>query len=134
MKHFLNYAIILIAFALVSCNKTDDTREIIDEVLYASDNNKISSKSTTLTENDAIKVANIFLSTIPTKSSNNSAIENVYTITDRNGNPLIYAVNFVGNNGFLMVSATKKYYPIIAEIQRGHFDENTKGLGMDIAI
>ena len=64
MKHFLNYAIILIAFALVSCNKTDDTREIIDEVLYASDNNKISSKSTTLTENDTIKVANIFLSTI----------------------------------------------------------------------
>lgn len=45
----------------------------------------------------------------------------VNTIFDANGNPAINVVNFDNNGGFLLVSASKKHYPILAHSDKGHF-------------
>lgn len=48
-----------------------------------------------------------------------------YTITsinDENGNPAIYVVNFHNNGGFVLVSAVKDYYPVLAYNTKGNFE------------
>ena len=46
----------------------------------------------------------------------------VSTIKDDNGNDAIYVVNFTNDGGFVLVSAVKNYYPILAYSDYGNFD------------
>ena len=46
----------------------------------------------------------------------------VSTIKDDNGNDAIYVVNFANDGGFVLVSAVKNYYPILAYSDYGNFD------------
>lgn len=41
-------------------------------------------------------------------------------ISDDNGNPSIYVINYK-NGGFVLVSATRNYYPILAFSDKGSF-------------
>ena len=43
-------------------------------------------------------------------------------INDEDGNPLMYVVNYTDNKGFVILSASKEYYPILAESDEGSFD------------
>lgn len=54
--------------------------------------------------------------------SNNLMVESIETLCDDRNNPLLYAVNFSENNGYMLISATTDYYPIIAEAEVGSFD------------
>lgn len=49
----------------------------------------------------------------------------VSTIVDSLGQPSIYVVNFKNNGGFVLVSATKSHYPILAYNDEGHYNVNT---------
>ena len=53
-----------------------------------------------------------------TKSSEKT-IKEIIPIKDSNGKILMYAVNY--DDGYIIVSATKKYYPILADVERGTF-------------
>ena len=44
------------------------------------------------------------------------------TIYDSEGSPAIYVINYAGNGGFVLVSATKDYHPILAYAERGNYD------------
>lgn len=58
---------------------------------------------------------------IQTKSTNSSSIK---TVTDSlTGKPILYIMNYGNNNGFVVISATKKYAPILAFSEIGSFDE-----------
>lgn len=46
----------------------------------------------------------------------------VVTIYDESGNPLMHVVNYINNNGFVVISATKEYYPVLAMADNGKFD------------
>ena len=43
-------------------------------------------------------------------------------ITDASGNAAIYVVNYKDNQGFLLISATKRYCPVLAYADKGNFD------------
>ncbi|MDE7152553.1 MAG: C10 family peptidase [Candidatus Amulumruptor sp.] len=43
-------------------------------------------------------------------------------VNDEDGNPLMYVVNYTDNKGFVILSASKEYYPILAESDEGSFD------------
>lgn len=81
---------------------------------------------------NADEVRNIVESVFPqTKSSNGEY--SVETIYDDNQEPLVYVVNRPQNGGFMIISATKNYDPILAYNTTGHFSvggEKPDGLKM----
>lgn len=63
-------------------------------------------------------------------------IEEVLTVRDSTGTPTMYIINFADNNGFVIVSATKGYYPVLAQSETGRFGipgaEHPASLWLDI--
>lgn len=97
-----------------------------DEVAY---NAKIDPDKIIISTDDAKIVASIFsnINTTSTRSKNWGNIENIVTIEGDNGEPLIYAVNYT--DGYVLISASKKYYPILAIVEHGTFSLNMEKSG-----
>lgn len=73
-----------------------------------------------LSSSDASIVANLVKGDNKlTRSLTDNEIIGTVTINDSEGNPSIYAVNFT--DGYMLISATKKYYPVLAVIDHGTF-------------
>ena len=56
-----------------------------------------------------------------------TTISSIIPILDESGTPALYAVNFGGDNGYTIVSATKAFYPVLAIVDKGHFDSALHG-------
>lgn len=57
----------------------------------------------------------------------------IETITDDNGKELMYVVNYSNNAGFVVISATKNYYPVLAYNDKGNFNiEGDMPLGLSM--
>lgn len=54
-------------------------------------------------------------------------VENLEVVTDDNGDVLLYVINYADDQGFIIVSATREYFPILAESDTGcfHLDDIT---------
>ncbi len=86
-----------------------------------------------LSAGDAVTVARIFRNgNRPTRAGSGTAIRNVVTIPDAAGHPAIYAVNL--QEGYLLISATKRCYPILAQIDRGTFTLDREPSGLDVIL
>jgi len=48
-------------------------------------------------------------------------IDDVSLISNKNGEPLIYVINYKNNKGYALVSATKNYYPLLVKTDQGRF-------------
>lgn len=94
----------------------------------------ISKEKSFLGEEDAEMVAYIHrYGSVLTKSSYREIIESVEPICDEEGNTLMYVVNYAENEGFVIVSATKDYYPILVDVQEGQYDRTRmEGCGAGI--
>ena len=68
----------------------------------------------------------------PTRAGSGAVVRNVVTIRDAAGRPAIYAVNL--QEGYLLVSATKRCYPILAQIDRGTFTLDREPSGLDVVL
>ena len=122
----------VMTLGLISCHEEIDVVYLSSSEIVTIDKNKISSDKTSLLETDAIIVAEVYAnSNVATKSFGNKKIKDVVTVTDTNGNPGIYAVNF--DDGYILISATKSYYPILAEVDHGSFSLSS-GTGQDIIV
>ena len=78
-----------------------------------------------LSAGDAAAVARIFRNgNRPTRAGSDAVVRNVVTIRDAAGRPAIYAVNL--QEGYLLISATKRCYPILAQIENGSRKEPTR--------
>lgn len=116
--------------ALSSCqNNSYSKEEIIDKMPLTRIG--ISKDITELSSADAEIVAKLYLGEQNQLQTKNPAksIKNIVTVTDSTGRPAIYAINF--NDGFIWVSATKDYYPILAEVKHGTFTSEDTGTGLD---
>ena len=86
-----------------------------------------------LSAGDAAAVARIFRNgNRPTRAGSGAVVRNVVTIRDAAGRPAIYAVNL--QEGYLLVSATKRCYPILAQIDRGTFTLDREPSGLDVVL
>ncbi|MGM9852938.1 MAG: C10 family peptidase [Muribaculaceae bacterium] len=92
---------------------------------------------------DAATVADIYLNSraishsgapkTVLRSGNAKTVKNMVAINDSSGNPAIYAVNF--EDGYIMVSATQKYFPVLAEVEYGTFTLDVlKETGMEVVV
>ena len=71
-------------------------------------------------------VAKLFMSN-PKISRNSNEIketEDIQTIKDENGTILLYIINYNDNKGFVIVSVTQNYYPVLAHSDNGNFNIN----------
>ena len=128
MKRVKLIYIALFSF-LFACSRME-IPSAISEVLEVENSDvdvlKLSPTDTILDANAASCVANLFLKQNPTmtKSSKDKQIDSVIPYLGAADHPLFYAVNFSNDQGFILVSATRKFYPILAVVEQGHFDES----------
>lgn len=110
--------------SLVSCANNDeqlfidndmDTRAISYEI-------NVPDTAQEVTESTAIKVARLFMQSESESRAAAKTVESVTPIFDTDGTPQMYVVNYLNNQGYVIVSATKDYYPVIAFSDTGHYD------------
>lgn len=120
--------LILLSVCMVCC--TNDFIEPTKGLINADNSGANIVDGTTVSSKDIANIVSSF------NVSNKSRAERNYTtsvITDDNSNPLIYVVNFDDNGGFILISATKDFHPVLAYNYEGHYDVNsTIPSGLDV--
>lgn len=130
-KQYLLLALLQLAI-IVGCNQiTIGNSYSIDKEKGA--DLRIEPKMTDITEDQAVNVARIFdisQGRLHTKAV--SEYSDIYTLYNEEGMPIFYAVNRRENTGFVIVGASRNYYPILAFSDKGHFDENYDKTGLSL--
>ena len=110
-------SLLVLTLGLCSCSEKDLPSEMsktetkpIPETAYNAFNPKVSFKL-------AEQVA---LAERPGTRAGND-IKDIKTVCSEDGEPLMYAVNFNDSKGFILVSASQNYVPILAEVNSGSF-------------
>jgi hypothetical protein len=76
-----------------------------------------------LTGSDALTVARLFRTNeTPTKSASPTEVKDVTPIYGDDDQCLMYVINYAGNGGYSIISATKKYTPVVAYADEGNFE------------
>ena len=126
--------ITILAFLVLSaiaCQKESETppvqAESSESLLELINTERISREAVYLDEKDARQVAAKFRNIrSPTRSS--SEVRSVFPIGYDNDKPLMYAVNY--SDGYAIISATKKNYPIMAYVEHGSFSPQGSNPGL----
>lgn len=124
MKHYHILKLItpLALLFLFNCNKNTQPQVAsqCESVSVEKDHKKLPPDICTLSEDDACIVADLFsCNNLLTKSFRDSSIKEVIPVYGDDEKALIYAVNF--NDGYVLISATTSYYPILAIVEHGSF-------------
>lgn len=114
----------VIAF-LCACSSGKEEVEIyatssidIPEVAYVT----VPDTSKAVTTITVKNIAKEFFSNDPHARSVEREIDRLHTVSAEDGTPLFYIVNYKNNQGFIIVSATKDYLPVMAHSDSGTFD------------
>lgn len=125
---------LLCCFSLVSCEEKLMDSSIPEENAKEEMNNNpllIDKEKVNLSSIDAENVATLFSGKQPrftTKGMTERQIKETLPICDSLNNPVMYAINYQNNQGFVIVSSTKKYAPILAYSEEGNFHpDNSDG-------
>ncbi len=137
----MNRSFILFAFmllAMAACNSFDPSfvaNESKGEKT-STDSFRIPHSTTPLSQEEAVKVARQFsaLNGVQTKANGAKGVSSVYTIKNNQGNPAMYAVNYGKNDGFVIVNTSRKYFPVLAFSEKGHYAQDRNSSGLDIWI
>lgn len=107
----------------------NDKEEILKDL-------RIDNFDRTLDSQAAIDVAKIHSLSlgVPTRGDIDREVLNVLPIRNEAGEPIMYVINYKNNRGYTIVSATKKYFPIIAETDEGTFDDRVYQSGVGILL
>jgi len=118
MKANLIFLISSIA-ALCSCSQIDDPVVNRKEEIQV----KMEDDATLLINNYVLpSEINRILPKISEVKSRAGISFDVTVLHDESNNPLIYCVNFDDNQGFILLSGTKKFSPVLAYSYNGHFN------------
>ena len=125
MKRVLIRTLPVLIFTIMSCSKdmnvsSADIVTLIDNELY------VSRADTVIKSADAVKVANLFSfnGTDATKVNFSKSVKSVNEFKDSESELGVYVVNYEGG-GWVLVSSTKKHYPILAYSDKGIFCTDT---------
>ena len=121
----LFYLFLIPAFAFISC---DSNTLQVDEEALANGTNAIDS-IIYRTQSEAIEIANSFAQfNTNSRSTTKVALPNVNIIYNNNltrstSEPLIYAINYNDNQGYILIPALRRADEIIAAIDNGQYSE-----------
>lgn len=120
---------------LFSCTRTADIESVAMSVETPQQTvlPKISKDIDFLSADDVVKVANLFNhGNILTKSENMKEVRDVVPVMDGSGRTLMYAVNY--DDGYDLISATKKYHPVLAMVEHGTYTGEKTNSGYDVIM
>lgn len=121
MKHYLLVAVSAAAL-LSSCNDSIPDQPLPEEEpSRASITTIVPDTSSTVTQAKATQIALNQLAPQGSRAAEKEILS-VQTVVDSIGSPSMHIVNFAGQQGFVIVSATKDYSPVLAKSDRGNFD------------
>lgn len=105
-------------------SRIDGTKPFVEQ--------KVDAFSSELNAGDAFKVAMLYQKSLAkTTRASSKRISNVIPVFDDSGRtPLFYVVNFANNNGYVIISGTKKTAPILAYSERGNFENIQEQMGI----
>lgn len=102
----------------------------IESVISRINASKISSESDTISPEDAQKVALLQMrSDNRTKSCSGIIIKSIVPVFYDKEDLVMFAVNF--DDGYILVSASKRFYPIIARVEKGTYSGENTNTGFD---
>lgn len=111
------------AILLYSCGDTTaEPPQPLEKPSRASIATIVPDTSVTVTQAKALQVALGHFAPQQTSRGAEKEIKSVQTLLDSVGTPVMHIVNFADNQGFVIVSATKDYFPVLAESDHGNFD------------
>lgn len=124
MKRIIIYFSLFLAF--VSCSDVTDALDCEYsglETVQMTREVGIERNKIVLSEEDADIVASLFVKKGENRMTRSVSQRQVSVIYDEvTGNALIYVIHFGNDQGFVLVSASKKYYPVLAYSETGNFD------------
>ncbi len=134
LHHFLSLS--LFVTLLSACSNLSQSVDLYDndDQLHG-DKLSIIANNVFISEDDAVRVALLYNKRNDpfTKSSmSNREVCGVQTLQLSDGQPCIYVINYANKQGFTLVSATRHYYPILANSDKGNFDEVYTNSGIRI--
>lgn len=121
MKRYLKVfgVLFLLTAVTIACNKDLITNTEVQEKVF-----RESDDVTFVSTSKANKIARAFFGTLSNDPVTKSSINLVSTETIRDSssenNPLMYVINYA-DGGFVIISATKDYYPVLAYSDEGSF-------------
>ena len=124
MNKFCCFAIAVWLVALLaSCSSPEEVAPVetpeIPEVPVA--HVTVPDRSEEVTESAVRSVAALFDAAPATRAAERE-IGSIHTLRSQAGAPLCYVVNYADDKGFIVVSATKDYMPVLAFSDEGSFD------------
>lgn len=126
---FCSLSVLIIELA--ACTSISSSESIVIEDQDCTHSLLLEKSTAPITAEQAINVVKLFdLENHIVTKSNTAAISDVYTHFNLEGVPVFYAVNRGENNGYIIVSASRKYYPILAIVEKGHFDNLYSEMGL----
>lgn len=123
IRSVCKYSLTAVCAFLLSC-QNDDVAIVVEsspeETIKVTSAEGLEPTIKDLEISDAEIVAKIYaVKEAALRSRSPKTIKNTVSIPGPDGIPAVYAVNF--QDGFILVSASKKYYPILADIDSGEF-------------
>lgn len=102
--------------------------DAVDNFTTKEDIQMLPSNIQDLSASDAQKVAQIFINKSRTRGndlllSESTEVKNTVPILSHNGSIAMYAVNFK-NGGFMIISATTSFFPILAVVENGEYNNS----------
>ncbi len=126
MKNYSKWAILFTVFSLMSsCAEQEVDIAIAEDSVehkeVLSDQKMgISADCGDIDSDDACIVAAMFGNDQTQTRNQQKSVRNVVDIADDNGEIVMYAVNY-NEGGYVLISKSKKSYPILAEVDKGEF-------------
>lgn len=122
------FSLLFSMLAIASCS----THENLQELRLLDSNFKervsqigISQNSTKITPEEAAMVAYIDrFGAIQTKSEIRTAVSSTSPILGEDGDTLMYVIQYADQQGYMVVSATKNYHPILVDVEHGEYNPN----------
>lgn len=121
MNKFYRFAIaVWFAALLASCSSHEEVAPVVhheEEMAFVT----VPDRSEEVTEAAVRSVAALF-DAAPATRAGEREIGSIHTLRSQAGDPLCYVVNYADDKGFIIVSATKDYMPVMAFSDEGSFD------------
>ncbi|WP_455670197.1 C10 family peptidase [Phocaeicola faecalis] len=115
---------LLCLLALNACSSQEDIKMQNEEstLSYTPAYITVPDTCRNVTTQTAENIAHSFFMNQTSTRSTARNIHYIHTFSSENGTPLFYIVNYKDRKGFIIISATKDYTPILAFSETGNFD------------
>ena len=132
MKNTFIITGLLLVFA--ACNTIEQVENVRTKEKEVLDDFRIVHSMAPLSQDEAVTVAQRFalLNGVQTKANEGKVPGNVVAIDGKQGTPAMYAVNYGTNDGFVLLNTSKKFFPVLAFSETGHFTQDRDISGLDV--